>query len=62
MPKSPRRSKRKTTPRPEARPLKPTVGEVLCLIWALVIVVLFMLQPSTTDVILAAAGSLMGGR
>jgi hypothetical protein len=38
------------------------VGETLCLIWALVIVVLFMLQPSTTDVILAAAGSLMGGR
>ncbi len=40
---------------------RPSRSEIVLVAWAVAVVVLFLLQPSTIDILLAAVASLLGG-
>ncbi len=61
LPKRPP-GRRRTRPDASVEPTRhPARSEIVLVAWALVVVVLFLLQPSTIDILLAAAATLLGG-
>ncbi|MBP7558952.1 MAG: hypothetical protein KBA64_00590 [Armatimonadetes bacterium] len=61
MPKQPP-ARRRTRPDVSVEPTRrPSRSEIVLVAWAVAVVVLFLLQPSTIDILLAAVASLLGG-